>query len=100
MRAYRILIFEGNYLSLSSPKEWAAVSSIFDERWFVEVDEDVARHRLARRHVASGICSTLDEGLSRAEGNDIPNGRFLLANRVEVDRVLKSEEDLSFVAST
>lgn len=89
----RILIFEGNYLSLSAPDEWAAVSALFDERWFIEVDEAVAEARLARRHVAAGICSTLAEGVARAQGNDIPNGRFLVKNRVPVDVVLRSVED-------
>ncbi|KAA8893983.1 P-loop containing nucleoside triphosphate hydrolase protein [Sphaerosporella brunnea] len=93
---HRILIFEGNYLSLSAPEEWRPVADAFDERWFVEVDEDVAKRRLAKRHVAAGICSTLEEGLQRAEGNDIPNGRFLRENRVEVDKILRSEEDEGF----
>ncbi|KAF8545051.1 P-loop containing nucleoside triphosphate hydrolase protein [Trichophaea hybrida] len=89
----RILIFEGLYLSLSAPEEWAVVSSLFDERWLVEVDEDTAKRRLARRHFEAGISQSLEDGLRRAEGNDIPNGRFLLENRVEFDKVLKSEED-------
>jgi len=95
---FRILVFEGNYLSLSAPEEWTAVSSLFDMRWFVEVDEELAKHRLAKRHVAAGISATLEEGLARAEGNDIPNGRFVLENRVSVDTVIRSKEDLSFVA--
>jgi pantothenate kinase len=94
----RILVFEGNYLSLSAPEEWAAVSSLFDMRWFVEVDEGLARTRLAKRHVAAGISATLEEGLARAEGNDIPNGHFLLQNRVPVDTVVHSKEDLAFAA--
>jgi pantothenate kinase len=93
----RILIFEGNYLSLSAPPEWLAVSSQFDERWFVEVDEEVAKQRLARRHLKAGIVGSLEEGVRRAEGNDIPNGRFLIANRVPVDQVLTSVEDVNFV---
>jgi pantothenate kinase len=95
----RILVFEGNYLSLSAPPEWAPVASAFDERWFVEVEEEVARRRLAKRHVAAGICGSLEEGLLRAEGNDIPNGRFLCENRVAVDRVLRSVDDAEFAAS-
>jgi len=94
----RILVFEGNYLSLSAPEEWVAVSSLFDMRWFVEVDEELAKTRLAKRHVAAGISATLEEGLARAEGNDIPNGRFLLQNRVPVDIVVHSKEDLAFAA--
>jgi len=96
----RILIFEGNYLSLSSPEDWAVVSSLFDERWFIEADEELAKHRLAKRHLETGVSQTLEDGLKRAEGSDIPNGRFLVENRVAVDKVLKSEEDFGFVAQS
>lgn len=95
---FRILVFEGNYLSLSAPEEWTAVSALFDMRWFVEVDENLAKQRLAKRHVAAGISATLEDGVARAEGNDIPNGRFLLENRVPVDIVIESKNDLSFAA--
>src|SRR5687767_5956443 len=79
---HRILIFEGNYLALSTPEEWASVAKSFDHRWFVEVSEDVARERLAKRHLEAGICKTYEEGLDRAERNDLVNGRFIVANRL------------------
>lgn len=69
---------------------------MFDERWFVEVDEDVARERLARRHVKAGICDSYEKGIERAEKNDLLNGRFVIENRVKIDQVLKSVEDESF----
>ena len=92
----RILVFEGNYLSLSEPEEWAGIPFLFDERWFVEVDEELAKQRLAKRHFQAKMLMTLEDGLKRAEGNDIPNGRFLVEHRVEVDRILRSEDDPDF----
>lgn len=94
--AHRILLFEGNYLTLSAPEEWAAVSALFDERWFVEVDEETAKRRLAQRHVAAGICNTYEEAVDRAERNDLVNGRYVLENMVEVDHKIKSVEDEGF----
>ena len=93
---HRILIFEGNYLALSEPKEWAEVAGLFDERWFVDVDEDVARERLARRHVAAGICKSYEEGLERAEKNDLVNGRFVMEHMVPVQHRIKSVDDAEF----
>lgn len=93
---HRVLVFEGNYLALSGPPEWANVSGLFDERWFVKVDEDVARNRLARRHVKAGICKTLEEGLDRAERNDLVNGRYLADHMVPVERVVESVADEEF----
>jgi len=91
--SHRILIFEGNYLSLSAPPEWIPVSNKFDLRWYVQVDEERAKERLAKRHLKAGIVGTIEEGYERAEKNDLPNGRFLIANMVPVDFVVESVED-------
>lgn len=96
---HRILVFEGNYLSLKNPKEWREVAELFDERWFLEVEEKVAKERLAKRHVEAGIVATMEVGYQRAEGNDLPNGRYLAdpENMVEIDRRLKSVDESDFV---
>lgn len=96
---HRCLVFEGNYLALAEPTEWAEVAKVFDETWFVEVDEDVARERLARRHVKAGIVGSYEDGLERAEKNDLVNGRFLIEKRGKVDKWLKSVEDEGFKVS-
>jgi pantothenate kinase len=69
-----------------------------DLRWFVSVDRDVARVRLARRHVAAGLVATLEDGDRRAVENDLLNGDEVLRLRVpEVDEVVTSREDGSWV---
>lgn len=50
----RILVFEGNYLSLGKG-EWKEIAELMDELWFVEVEEEVAGSRLVPRHVKAGI---------------------------------------------
>lgn len=44
----RIVIFEGNYLSLDKTP-WKEAAGLMDESWFVEVDFEVAGKRLVAR---------------------------------------------------
>lgn len=52
-------------------------------RWFVDVPADVARERLAARHVQAGIEKTLELALLRADENDVPNGAHIRSNLIE-----------------
>ncbi|MFC7360941.1 nucleoside/nucleotide kinase family protein [Nocardioides astragali] len=49
----RLVITEGNYLLLSGGG-WERVRPLLAETWFVEVDPDVRRDRLVRRHEQFG----------------------------------------------
>ncbi|KAK3710107.1 hypothetical protein LTR37_010538 [Vermiconidia calcicola] len=90
----RVVVMEGNYLSLGSgAPEWKEAAELMDELWFVEVDEDVARQRLTKRHVASGIVANEDEGRRRADETDLVNGREIVEGRLKVDEVIHSRED-------
>lgn len=77
--AVRIVLFEGLYLHLKD-EPWREIMQQSDDSWFVEIDIPTARDRLARRHLESGICKTLEEGYKRADFNDIPNGQYILQN--------------------
>ena len=72
-----ILLFEGNYL-LVDEQPWCEIKSIVDSCWLVTVNEEVARQRVARRHVAAGIESDMASALARVDRNDILNGRYIL----------------------
>lgn len=88
----RIVVFEGNYLSLNrSP--WKEAAELMDELWFVEVDEKTAIERLSRRHVKAGITKTLEEGRERAVKNDLVNGKDILQNKLKVQESIVSRED-------
>ena len=41
-KGIRILIFEGNYL-LSSEPPWGSIAGLVDERWYINVDQKLAR---------------------------------------------------------
>lgn len=88
----RILIFEGNYLSLNHGP-WKEAAELMDELWFVDVDFKVARRRLIRRHVAAGIARDEEEAARRADENDLVNGREIVEGRLEVGEVVVSRED-------
>ncbi|KAK3328341.1 P-loop containing nucleoside triphosphate hydrolase protein [Cercophora scortea] len=92
----RIVVFEGNYVVLDK-EPWRSAAALMDERWFVDVDFSVARKRLARRHVAAGIAATLEEADRRAVENDLPNGEEVVRLRLDVDEVVSSREDGTWV---
>lgn len=64
----KVVIFEGLYLSLNR-EPWSQSAALMDESWFIDVDREVARSRLVKRHVASGLYLTL--GLRRTESGPL-----------------------------
>lgn len=88
----RILVFEGNYLSLGK-EPWKSVAGLMDELWFVEVDFEVARERLVPRHVKAGIAKDAEEANKRVSENDLVNGEEIVRDRLEVHEVVISRED-------
>lgn len=69
-----------------------------DLRWFVLVESQVARVRLARRHAAAGIVNNPEEGDRRAVENDLPNGDEVIRLLVPcVDEFVTSREDEGWV---
>jgi pantothenate kinase len=48
-----VVLTEGNYLLLDRP-EWQAGRGLLDEAWYVDIEAELRRTRLLRRHVAFG----------------------------------------------
>jgi len=88
----RLIIFEGNYLSLNK-SPWKEAAELMDELWFVHVDFDVARNRLVYRHVRAGIAQNEDEAAKRADENDLVNGKEIVENRLDVHEIVRSCDD-------
>lgn len=88
----RVVIFEGNYLSLAWG-EWKEASDLMDELWFVEVSFEEARKRLIKRHVEAGIVNDEEAAGKRADDNDLINGQEIVEGRVEVHEIIFSVED-------
>ncbi|KXJ90288.1 P-loop containing nucleoside triphosphate hydrolase protein [Microdochium bolleyi] len=69
----KLVILEGNWL-LYDEDPWRQISALVDESWFVDVEPRLARERVARRHVQSGIETNMADALARTDRNDVPNG--------------------------
>jgi pantothenate kinase len=95
----RILVLEGNYLSLGKG-EWKDIAELMDELWFVEVEEEVAGRRLVPRHVKAGIAKDEESAWKRVWENDLVNGKEIVEGRVEVTEVIFSREDEGWKPNT
>jgi len=88
----RLIFFEGNYLSLDK-EPWNEAAALMDELWFVDVDFEVARKRLVKRHVKAGIARDEAEADKRARENDLVNAKEIVDNRLKVQEVVESIYD-------
>lgn len=59
---HRIVLVEGLYCNLALPP-WDRAAAAWDLRWVLDVPAELARTRVAQRHVAAGIVDTLEAGL-------------------------------------
>lgn len=73
-----ICILEGNYLLCDEPP-WDEIANLVDEKWFVYVEPELACKRVAFRHLAAGIETTMEKALHRARTNDLVNGEFIMS---------------------
>lgn len=71
-----VIVAEGNYLLLAQ-EPWSRLRPLFDVAVLVDVPEDVLRERLTARWRHYDL--TLDEIAWKLDGNDLPNGRFVMA---------------------
>ena len=88
----KIVILEGNYLSLNQGL-WKEAAELMDELWFVKVDFETARRRLVVRHVTAGIVENEEEAGKRADEIDLVNGRQIVDQRLDVQEEIISKED-------
>jgi len=91
---HRIVIIEGLYTFLGI-EPWKEAGLAMDERWFIDIELDEAQRRLVKRHVVTGVTKDTESAIWRAEQNDMPNGRWIIANILEPTRRIKSIDDTS-----
>ena len=73
---------------------WSQISPLSSLTILATATREVARRRLAARHLRAGIVDTLEAGDRRAVENDLPNGDEILANVVPgVDVVFESVDE-------
>jgi len=82
----RIIVCEGNYLLLGrSP--WDSLRPLFDTTVMIEVPEEELRARLRRRWEHYGLNE--EEIAWKLDGNDLPNGRVVVAESAPTDFVVR-----------
>ena len=91
----RVVVFEGNYLSLNKGL-WKESAALMNELWFVDVDFDIARQRLVRRHIRAGIAKDDADANKRVTENDLVNGMEIVSDRLSVQEVVISTDDASW----
>ena len=82
----QLVITEGNYLLLEHGP-WAAVRSLLDQVWYVEVDDALRRQRLVERHMRFG--RSQPAAVDWVNNTDEPNARMIAATRSKADLIFK-----------
>lgn len=77
-----VIVAEGNYLLLGQ-EPWSRLRPMFDVAVLVDVPEPVLRERLTARWQHYKL--TPDEIAWKLDGNDLPNGRFVMAESRDED---------------
>ncbi|KAJ3267261.1 putative kinase [Chytriomyces hyalinus] len=78
----RFVIIEGLYMHLSI-EPWDEMAHLFDERWFIDCPLEISIHRLAKRHVLTGVAASEEAALERIYGSDVRNAALVFENRVD-----------------
>ncbi len=84
----KIIIVEGNYLFLKQ-KPWDQLLPLFDVTVMVETPPEVLRARLTQRWQSYNISP--EEIQRRVEENDMPNGKFVMAESATTDFVIRNQ---------
>lgn len=77
----RIIVLEGNYVNLDR-EPWSNAAQLFDLKLSAFVDRTVARERLVKRHVLSGICPDEASARWRVKSTDDSNADDIEAHEV------------------
>lgn len=80
----KIVILEGNYVSLKD-LYWNEIGEYVDESWFIDIPLDLARDRLIKRHVETGVTDDMAQAIERVDGTDLLNAEYIVQNSKDTD---------------
>ncbi|RAK97955.1 P-loop containing nucleoside triphosphate hydrolase protein [Aspergillus ibericus CBS 121593] len=86
----RVLIFEGNYLALYRDP-WRSAAGLMNELWFIDVDREVARERLVKRHVLTGVTPDEASARHRIASTDFLNADDIVENQLPVQEIVRGD---------
>jgi pantothenate kinase len=81
-REIPLIVTEGNYL-LADGEPWDALQPMFDQTWYMQIDEAVRLERLIARHITFGKAPDLARSWSL--GPDQRNADFIASTRHKAD---------------
>ncbi|XP_065861034.1 putative uridine kinase C227.14 [Euphorbia lathyris] len=84
---HKVVIVEGNYLLLEEGV-WKDIPSMFDEKWFVDVDIEKAMERVLKRHISTGKAPDIAKW--RIDYNDRPNAELIIRSKRNADLIIRS----------
>lgn len=88
-----VVIFEGIYMLANQEPYLQIRSPLVDERWFIEVNPEIVRQRVAERRLSKGKASSMEESLKTYDESDSGNTRWISENIVDVDLTIVSNEE-------
>ncbi len=80
-----VVVTEGNYMLLDHGP-WSDVRSLLDAAWYLDVDDDLRRQRLIRRHRRFG--RSHDDAVAWVDAVDEPNAALVRASRRHADLIV------------
>ncbi|MDP1668011.1 nucleoside/nucleotide kinase family protein [Phaeovulum sp.] len=86
-QSVRLVVVEGNYLLLAEG-DWAALRDLFELTVMIETSEADLNARLTRRWKNLGLAP--EAIAAKVEGNDLPNGRRVIAQSARADFRLRT----------
>ncbi|GJN87373.1 hypothetical protein Rhopal_000322-T1 [Rhodotorula paludigena] len=95
---HRIVVIEGLYCLLDV-EPWREAAGLLDERIFVNVDREVVRDRLVRRHLHTGVETEREAAEKRVDLSDMLNGDHIREHLFEPTLQVSSLEDSAFAAA-
>ncbi|CAD6588411.1 MAG: hypothetical protein CYPHOPRED_004380 [Cyphobasidiales sp. Tagirdzhanova-0007] len=95
---HRIIIIEGLYVLLDT-EPWNHSTAMLDERIWVECPDELARERLIKRHLLTGIETNQTAAEARVDGSDMINGQFIRDYLVKPTCIVNSVVDVKYVQS-
>ena len=81
----RLVVTEGNYLLDEAPP-WNHVRALLTESWFIDIDDDLRRERLVRRHVEFG--KSPEAAREWVVAVDEPNAQRIAGTRSRADVIV------------
>jgi pantothenate kinase len=85
-KSAELIITEGNYLLLET-EPWSAMKPLFDDTWYLDLDDDLRVERLMMRHRSFG--ESPEHARVHALGSDQRNAELVAATMTRADLVLR-----------